>query len=84
MSIDHVLLPQAKKLAEVEVQFKSILTNDIIRNIVSLIPDDWLQDETYFSSAAEHREMYIQFLETRLAHSNIFVKHAQDAAAAII
>lgn len=81
---DHVLLPQAKKLTEVEAQFKSLLTNDIIRNIVSLIPDDWLKDETYFSSAAEHREMYIQFLETRLAHSNIFVKHAQDAAAAII
>lgn len=81
---DHVLLPQAKKLAEVDVQFKSVLTNDIIRNIVSLIPDDWLKDNSNFSSAAEHREMYVQFLETRFAHSNVFVKQAQDAANAII
>jgi hypothetical protein len=32
----------------------------------------------------EHRQVYIQFLETRLANSQIFVKEAQNARQALI
>lgn len=81
---DHVLLPQATKLAEVNEHYKTLLTSENIRAIVGLIPEEWLTDKSNFKSAEEHREMYVQFLETRLAHSHIFVKQAQDAANAII
>ncbi len=81
---DHVLLKQATELENVNTSFHSILTNKKIQAIVNLIPDDWLIGDTNFKSTAEHREMYIQFLETRLANSNILVKEAQHAANALI
>jgi len=81
---DHVLLPQASQLEAVDIAFHSILTNESIQAIVSLIPDDWLAGDTSFPSTDEHRQMYVQFLETRLANSNIFVKEAQHAANTLI
>jgi len=76
---DHVLLPQARELEKVDIGFRKILTNDHIRSIVNLIPGEWLAKDTSVGTIDEHREIYIQFLETRLAHSQIFVKEAQHA-----
>jgi hypothetical protein len=81
---DHVLLPQATELDAVDTEFKAILTNEKIRAIIDLIPDEWLAADTSFTSVEEHRQVYIQFLETRLAHSIIFVKEAQHAAEALV
>jgi hypothetical protein len=81
---DHVLLQQATQLEEVDKSFHSILTNKKIQAIVHLIPDDWLVGDINFTSAHEHRNMYAQFLETRLSNSQIFVKEAQHAANALI
>lgn len=81
---DHVLLPHAKQLAATDEQFKTILTNQCIQGIVSLIPDDWLTDNSNFQSPREQRDMYVQFLETRLANSVIFLKEAQYAADSLI
>src|SRR5882757_9769613 len=39
---DHVLLPRAAELEAVDGEFRSILTSERIRSIVSLIPDEWL------------------------------------------
>lgn len=81
---DHVLLPQASRLEEVDADFRHKLTGETIRGIVSLIPDEWLTDEGNFSSKQENRQAYIEFLETRVKNSSIFVKQAQDARQAII
>jgi hypothetical protein len=81
---DHVLLKQATQLKAVDTAFHSVLTNERIRAIVGLIPDDWLLGDTSFQSTDEHRQMYAQFLETRFANSTIFVKEAQHAANALI
>ena len=79
---DHVLLPQASDLAAVNEEFRAILTSDKIRDIVALIPDDWLTG--VFETPTEHREAYIYFLETRIAHSEIFVNEARNARKALI
>ena len=79
---DHVLLPQASDLAAVNEEFRAILTSDKIRDIVALIPDDWLTG--VFETPAEHRDAYIYFLETRIANSEIFVNEAQNARKALI
>lgn len=81
---NHVLLPQAADLDDVDAKFRVILTKELIENIVSLIPDEWLKDETAFQSTSEHRQAYVWFLETRIAHSEIFVKEAQYARQSII
>lgn len=74
---DHVLLPWATELDTVDAQFKSILTEDKIRGIVGLIPDEWLVDENL--TATEKREVYIQFLLMRLTASAIFIEEANYA-----
>ena len=39
---DHVLLPEASGLEEADAEMKRLLTEEKIREIVALIPDDWL------------------------------------------
>jgi hypothetical protein len=74
---DHVLLPWATELDVVDGQFKSILTETKIREVVNLIPDEWLEDENI--TAIQKREVYIQFLITRLAASATFIEEANYA-----
>ena len=55
-----------------------------IREIVALIPDDWLHWSESPGRPQEIREIYIRFLCERLAHSETFIKEAQDARKALI
>jgi hypothetical protein len=81
---DHVLLPQASELDLVNTEFKKILTKDLIENIITAIPEVWLKDETAFQSIEEHRQAYVDFLLTRIAHSENFVNEAKHARESII
>lgn len=81
---DHVLLPHASQLDQVDKEFRSVLTKDLIRSIVSLIPDEWLLENPSVSSAAEGRSVYEQFLWTRINMSAIFVNEAQHARETLI
>jgi hypothetical protein len=79
---DHVLLSQASALTEVDALFKTQLTPEKIAQIVALIPAEWIAPE--HGSPDEVRQVYTQFLQARLAHSQTFVNHAIDARAALI
>jgi hypothetical protein len=81
---DHVLLPQASLLEEVNTEFKEILTDDLIDNIVALIPDDFLRQEGAAESAEEMREVYAQFLKLRITNSETFINEADNARATFI
>jgi hypothetical protein len=81
---DHVLLPYADELDSVDFQFRSVLQPDRLRAIVSLIPDEWLIDDSIPGTPQEKREVYSSFLETRLINSEIFVKEAKHAREALI
>ncbi|WP_269235484.1 HipA family kinase [Flavobacterium flavigenum] len=76
---DHVLLPQASLLKEVDAEFKAILTPEILEEIVNTIPLEWLQWEDTDETPEALRNVYLQFLQTRLNHSEIFVNQAQNA-----
>lgn len=76
---DHVLLPLATQLKEANESYKSLLTEPVIRSIIDLIPDEWLEEEQVFNSMEEHREAYVSFLTTRLANSDFFVNEAIHA-----
>jgi hypothetical protein len=76
---DHVLLPRASQLSRVDREFRAILTPARIREIVSLIPDEWLPANAPFESPQAHKEAYARFIELRLAYSENFVKDANDA-----
>ncbi|MCR5862377.1 aminotransferase class I and II [Flavobacterium sp. J372] len=81
---DHVLLPRAAKLQEVDAEYKALLTEEKIRAIVNLIPDDWLHWEELDKSPEAIRDVYVQFLMTRLQNSDIFTKQAINAREAHI
>lgn len=81
---DHVLLPAASALEEAQAFCQPLVTTERIRNIVALVPDEWLVQDAPFATPAEHREAYIRFLTTRIAHSSTFVKAALDARKTII
>jgi hypothetical protein len=76
---DHVLLPWASKLAEVDEAFKPLLTPEHIGNIVALIPDEWLTNWSTDQSPDDIRHVYTQFLNTRIGVSSIFLNEAQHA-----
>lgn len=76
---DHVLLPQASLLEEVDKESKLILTEERIRGIIDLIPEEWLQWEETDETPEEIRETYFRFLMLRMENSEIFIKEAQNA-----
>lgn len=81
---DHVLLPQASLLEEVNTEYKMLLNEDIITAIVKLIPDEWLRWEGMEESPEQLRSVYKQFLLLRLRHSDNFLNEAQHARKALI
>jgi hypothetical protein len=80
---DHVLLPQASALEAADTQAKLILTPERIAAIVSVVPDDWLTDNLDWSPD-ELRQIYVNFLTTRIATSDVFVHEAQHARKALV
>ena len=80
---DHVLLPWASELDEVNTMLSAILSPERIRAIVQLVPDEWLMDVGGVLPD-EAREVYREFLEMRVAASDAFVNEAQDARARVV
>lgn len=81
---DHVLLPQASRIREVDRELKNTLSPEKIAEIVNFIPDDWLNWNTENETPQDLRNVYIQFLNERLTHSEIFIKEAQNARETLI
>lgn len=83
---DHVLLRQAERLEAVDATFGSLLTPEVVSEVVQLIPDVWLQDMVFSPILSENhgqvqalRDVYSAFLNQRIESSSVFVKEAQDA-----
>jgi len=81
---DHVLLPQASELRKTDEESKKLLTEEKLREIISNLPEDWLNWEGSDESPEEIREAYLQFLLLRLEHSEIFINEAHNARQALI
>lgn len=81
---NHVLLPRATEVERVDQNFRPLLTDTLIRSIVASIPDDWLVEEEPFTSKDQQRRAYEEYLISRVAHSEVFVKEALYARASLI
>lgn len=81
---EHALLHNASKLREADEQARKLLSEDVIREIVDLVPDEWLQWEGVESTPTQLRQTYFDFLVNRLENSNIFLEEAIHARNAII
>jgi hypothetical protein len=76
---DHVLLKKANKLDEAAKEIKELLSKEVIIDIISAIPEDWLMIESTTMSPSEMREAYIEFITTKLFNIDSLVKEADYA-----
>lgn len=81
---DHVLLPMASRLPEADEKMRSLVTHGKIRDVLELVPAEWLQHDGNGNTPDENREVYYQFLTRRINQSNIFVNEALHARESLI
>lgn len=81
---NHVLLPQASLLEEVNEDFKSRLNEELFENLVAEVPEEWLLAGRDSDGIQELRQVYSEFLKLRLSNSDQFTKEAQDARTTLI
>jgi hypothetical protein len=75
---DHVLLPFASMLDDVDKALSAALTAEKIDAIASLIPDEWLADDAHVDKAAQ-RAAYSRYLTRRLEAPRAFAEEAERA-----
>ena len=81
---DHVLLPKASGLDKAGEHFRSVLNEEKIKSIVSLLPDDWLNSGVYPEQPDTVRNIYSEFLITRINNADIFENEVRNARNAVI
>jgi hypothetical protein len=81
---DHILLPSATLLRDVDATLPERLTQEVINNIVGLIPEAWLVTDSLFKSPDDTRQAYAGYLWRRLETPRLFVEEAERARASLI
>ncbi|MBD5313595.1 MAG: aminotransferase class I and II [Bacteroides sp.] len=81
---DHAVIRHATKLDEADEDMHRRITPEIIDAVVDAIPMDWLEASGTDTTANEQREVYRNFLKTRLSNSQIFVRHAIESRQKLI
>ena len=76
---DHVLLEPATVLTKASHDIQQALTDQKIKEIIALIPEEWLQNETDTMTPNEMRQAYWAYLKAKLAMIDVLVKEAEDA-----
>jgi len=76
---NHVLLPFADSLQDIDERMTERLTPNVLQNIVDLIPDAWLGEDPLFGDFAQHRSAYLTYLLRRLDLPHGFLEEATRA-----
>ncbi len=75
----HSLLHKASRLEEADAEFHKKISEADFREIVGMIPSDWLQwGPEVGMTEAQLRDTYLNFLITRFNNSSIFINAAID------
>ncbi len=74
-----MLLPFAGSIEEADARLAPLVTEDLLTDVVMLIPDAWLAGGSDFASEAENRRAYVDYLRERLAAPRAFVEEAERA-----
>lgn len=76
---DHVLLERATELEVAASEIKSLLSDEIIDQIVDLVPDDFLTEVSDSIPPEEKRKVYATFIKTKIFNIDLLTKEANDA-----
>lgn len=86
-SSEHVLLPLASQLAEVDEELAARLTPEVLAAILALVPDCFLEqaaadrDSELLRDAQAHRTAYVNYFVARLAERGRWLQGVIDARA---
>jgi hypothetical protein len=75
---DHVLLPVASSIEEADERLAGNVTEQLLEDVVELVPEDWLGDREFASPLLERRA-YVEYLLRRLEQPRVFVVEAEEA-----
>jgi hypothetical protein len=76
---EHILLEYATALEAADVAMRELITEDKIRGIVELVPDDWMSGNSPFNTVVENQQAYVEYLVRRLHQPRYFVEEALRA-----
>lgn len=76
---DHVLLACAGPLQVAHDRLAPLVTERLLRRLVDLIPDAWLEPDAELGDAVSQRDAYVRYLLTRVAHPESLVAPAEEA-----
>ncbi|WP_121011245.1 HipA family kinase [Saccharothrix australiensis] len=79
---DHLMLPFAGPLADVDAELSALVTPERVRGILALVPDEWLARDESFDTPDRVRAAYEQFFATRLARPRAWVDALEETRAA--
>jgi hypothetical protein len=80
----HTLLKYASELPAADRRLLAQLNEVVLREIVEMVPEVWLGGEAQFATIDEHRAGYVNYLNSRLSASEVFVKEAIHARTALL
>jgi len=75
----HILLPFASAIEDADKTMTAAIDEEVIRGIVHLVPDEWMEGDSPFSTNAENRQAYVDYLTRRLDEPRNFVEEAMRA-----
>jgi len=76
---EHVLLKRADQLDAAANEIRTAIGAEVVAHIVSLIPEEWLIEESDSLTPEEKRNAYIQILNAKISNIDLLVKEAKDA-----
>jgi hypothetical protein len=76
---DHVLLPFVRDIFGADARLAPLLPSGVLREIVDLVPEEWLRDEHGFADAAAVRAAYVEFLSGRLEEPRGWLAALEEA-----
>jgi hypothetical protein len=81
---DHILLKFASSLREADAALTALITPEVIRSVVALVPDSWLAADSPFATTEEVRDVYVQHLTRRLTSPRAFLEEAIRARSLLV
>jgi hypothetical protein len=74
------MMPAAGSLTEADAELRPQLTPELVRAVLALVPDEWLDPE--FGSPAQVRDAYAAYFTARLADAPNWVAALEETRAA--
>jgi hypothetical protein len=75
---DHVLLPLSGPITLADAALALLLTQEALRRVVELVPDEWLRGEPGFQGPQEVRSAYVDYLSARLAEPRAWARALEE------